>query len=110
MDAKLTPEQAILEAQFIRNAFIDQPDMVLFSREYMFQIASLIESQTREAELGREVITMLDNLPPCKGKYQSEPCVYIREIHPNPGCHLEKVCRLRAEIDRLRRKGAGAGE
>ena len=65
-----------------------------------------IESLSQEAEIGRSTTDTLSKLPPCKGKFDSAPCTYIREISSNKGCHLESVYRLRSEIDRLQRKGA----
>lgn len=107
MVTKITPEQVNIEAQAIRNAFIDQPDMVLFSRDYMFEIASILESQTREAALGRAAVTVMDAVD---GTVTYAPCYKQNEYKGISDicsrCQWFKFCRLRAEFDRLQRKGA----
>lgn len=104
MDAKT-------EAQFIRNAFIDQPEDVLFSKEYMFKLADFIEQQAKDAELGRAAVECIDKvdrrLDPSTNR--TLPCGYNSPIrrdwfsegkfHPKecPPCEWYKFCKLRAE-------------
>jgi hypothetical protein len=97
---KLTPEQTNIEAQAIRNAFIDQPDMVMFSRDYMFGIAALIESLAADAELGRAAVEdhteWANMMCPSNGKFKmrdDECCEYEDK---DCGCQWYNTCRASA--------------
>ena len=69
---------------------------------------NFIESQTRDAELGREYEEETDKYiakqhPKCKGKYDSMWCEENEFYYQ---CKYNLVCKRRVEIDRLQRKGA----
>lgn len=61
------------------------------------EIADLIKSLSREAELGRAAVEAIENddeaFGCCKGRFAEceDGC-----IHVEPGCPWEKFCRLRA--------------
>ncbi|SMC63814.1 hypothetical protein [Sporomusa malonica] len=95
MDAKLTPEQSI---EILRDNTIDfsprLPGIKPISIQRANEIASLLESQSQEAELGRaaekgycEIIPFA----PCKGNINSKECHEVAE--GTRGCVLQYYCR-----------------
>jgi len=95
MDAKLTPEQAI---KWLRGTWPEtvQTGIGTEGVKALRQVADLLESLAADAAIGRVAVEILDSLPHCQGEFDSPPCLYVREISSNNGCHLERMCRLRA--------------
>lgn len=88
MDAKLTPEQAI---ETLRGTWVEtlQPAIGTDGVKLLHDVAAFIESQTRDAELGRAAEKAIKSQCPFVGKYDfmSKTC---------NRCILKDYCRLRA--------------
>lgn len=100
MDAKITPEQAIEllnEIRTIENINGYTYKQVELSPEEAAQIAALLESLSREAELGRAAVEAIGNKSPY-------PCQYPFFIDGSSICKMctwTNFCRLRAESGNL---------
>lgn len=104
--AKITPEQAIKTIMTEHSYYNDDRARIEVEPEWQ-QVIDCIESQAREAELGRAAVEAIKGHP---AKFTTTICLKLppeitEKYCGSPVCMWHEFCRLRAEIDRLQRAG-----